>query len=166
MTQRAFSVRSLGTVFIIPCALCLSLAGCGESKFPVRPATGQVLCGGKPVTTGSVSFTPIGEPNVLETGKAATAALGADGKFVLTTFERFDGAIVGKHRVQYNVPEQDGSDEESEVLADPDAPGGGPQSRPRPAQARSLCVQKQEIIVEVDASGTNDFTIELSPAAR
>ncbi|HVJ86776.1 MAG TPA: hypothetical protein VM452_14085 [Caulifigura sp.] len=146
-------------------AVCLLASGCGEDKFPIRPAKGKVLCGGRPVGIGSISFTPIGTPGSIETGKPASGALKEDGTFILTTNDRFDGAIVGKHNVQYVGPE--GGDEEDTSAAE-----GSPEERAkaaerakeRKAQMKSLCVQKGEIILEVTADGENDFTIELSQA--
>ncbi len=141
--------------------------GCGTSKFPVRPAKGKVVCDGRAVTVGSISFTPIGEANVVETGKSASATVGSDGTFTLTTFERFDGAIVGKHRVQYSGPEEEESSDESSSGADQDAPDksgkkNAERIRQRSTAKRSQCVQQGEIIVEVQASGENNFTIELT----
>lgn len=144
--------------------------GCGDNRFPVRPAKGKVVCNGQPVTIGSVSFIPIGAPGALETGKTASAAIKQDGTFILTTFDRFDGAIVGKHRVQYNLPESDGSDEEGNDSSDPDAPGTAAkkaeQLKQKQAMLKLQCVLKGELIVEVKSTGDNDFTIELSPAGK
>jgi hypothetical protein len=162
--------RSLNIVSLSLLASLPLTAGCGDNRFPVSPAKGKVVCQGQPVTVGSVSFVPIGEPGQLETGKAATATLGSDGTFVLTTFNRFDGAIVGKHRVQYNVPEEDGSNESDESKADPDAPGqaarAAEKKRQLQAQRTLQCVQKGELILEVQSRGENDFTIELTPAGK
>jgi hypothetical protein len=146
-------------------ALPLLLSACGDGRFPVKPAKGKVVCNGKAVTSGSVTFTPVGAPGSLETGKPASGALGPDGTFQLTTNDRFDGAIVGKHSVRYFGSE--GEDEEtssSEGSADEKAKNAE-KIRQRKMDAQNACVQKGEMIVEVKADGENDFTIELSPAA-
>lgn len=162
-------------LLIAPCGIMLLAAGCGDNKFPVRPAQGKVVCNGQPVTIGSVSFVPIGEPGTLETGKSASATIGQDGKFVLTTFNRFDGAIVGKHRVLYNAPEEDGSDEEggdeaNSDVANSDAAGADGAARSavksRKPKQKMKYVQKGELILEVKSSGQNDFAIELFPAGK
>jgi len=142
--------------------ILILFAGCGDGQFPVRPAKGKVVCSGKPVTSGSVTFTPIGAA-----GKPASAAVGADGSFVLSTFGKFDGAIVGKHQVEFSVPEADNS--ENEEL---DADEGASDATRRKAKkgqmnmAKSNCVQMGEITVEVQSSGKNDFMIELTISGK
>ena len=144
------------------------ISGCGVEKFPIRPAKGKVVCNGQPVTIGSVSFTPVGEPNAVETGKPASGMLDKDGTFVLTTNDRFDGAIVGKHNVRYFGPE--GGDEETSSGSDDSSPAAAAKAaeraKLRKAQLQSLCIQKADIVVEVTADGPNDFTIELTPPGR
>ncbi len=141
-------------------ALVSFTAGCGSTDFPVRPAKGQVLCDGKPVASGSITFTPMGDAGKRETGKPASGQIGSDGRFTLTTYERFDGAIVGKHQVQYNGPEND--EQESEESSDEEKTV----RKKKAAGAVPSCIQKGEIILEVKASGTNDFTIELSSTSK
>ena len=170
MGYQMLTFRYSWEVFFFSCALLPLAAGCSEGNFPVRPAKGNVVCSGRPVTIGSVSFVPIGEAGTLETGKAASATIGPDGNFVLTTFNRFDGAIVGKHRVQYTSSEEDGSDEDGDQVKDPDSPEGATRakelSRKNQAQKNALCEQKGELIVEVKSSGENNFTIELSAPGK
>ena len=138
------------------------LAGCGDGQFPVRTAKGKIVCSGKPVTSGSVTFTPIGAA-----GKPARATVGADGSFVLSTFGKFDGAIVGKHQVEFNLPEADNTENEER-----DHDEGASSPIRRKAQkgqanvAKSNCVQMGEITVEVKASGSNDFMIELTTSGK
>lgn len=146
--------------------LSLLAAGCGDGKFPVTAAKGKVVCNGKPVSIGSVTFSPIGENGSSEPGKPASGALSADGTFVLTTNDRFDGAIVGKHNVRYFGPEDE--DKEETSVAEGSAEErtrNAERMRERKAQLKSLCVQKGEIVVEVKSDGENIFTIELSPDA-
>jgi hypothetical protein len=131
-----------------------TLAGCGNTKFPVRPASGTVVCAGQPVARGSITFTPIGEVGALETGKSASAALAQDGSFKLSTFGQFDGAIVGKHRVEFTGSE--GQDEDETEEGD-DAPAARPKAKPN-----QDCVLDKELILEVKSSGENVFKIELT----
>lgn len=147
----------------------LFVAGCGEGKYPVRPAKGRVVCQNQDIKVGSISFTPIGEPGDTEPGKAATAMIAEDGTFALTTFEPFDGAIVGKHRVQYVPPEseEESGGEKTEVTipegSRAEAMQNVKQIRQRYADKLSQCIQTKEIIVEVTEDGENAFMIELSP---
>ena len=170
MSKCSFPPQHPITVLVLALALLQFLSGCGGGQFPVAAAKGKVVCDGKPVTMGSVTFSPIGESGAVETGKPASAAIGPDGTFVLSTNDRFDGAVVGKHRVHYMGPE--GEEEEAEAEATPIE--GSPEERTknaerirkRRAQQKSQCVQQGEIIMEVKADGENDFTIELFPAPK
>lgn len=115
----------------------LVIAGCGGSgDFEVMPVRGTVMCNGKPVSGGSITFSPVGETaKAGMSGKAAASAVGTDGSFVLSTYDEQDGAIIGRHRVVYSP-------------ADPYEP--------------SVCGPPKNAEVEV-VSGSNDFTIELEP---
>ena len=140
----------------------LFFAGCGDGQFPVRPAKGKILCSGKPVTSGSVTFTPISEA-----GKPARATVGVDGSFVLSTFGKFDGAIVGKHQVQFSLQEADNT--ESEELDEDEGASKAVRRKAKKGQmntTKSDCVQMGEITVEVRASGSNDFMIELTKSGK
>jgi hypothetical protein len=156
------------SVLILAFAGLPLLAGCFQGKFPVAQAKGKVVCNGQPVTSGSVTFTPVGDSGSLEAGKPATASLGPDGTFVLSTDSRFDGAVVGKHTVQYVGSEGDEEEAEGAPPAE-----GSPEEAARNAERirrqqalQSQCVQQGEIVVEVKSDGNNDFTIELVPAAK
>jgi hypothetical protein len=67
--------------------------GC-STRPNLAPVRGTVTLNGKPLPPcqGRISFHP-------EKGRMATAALEADGSFVLTTFDAGDGALVGPHKV-------------------------------------------------------------------
>lgn len=141
------------------------VAGCNGRDFSVQPAQGKVLCKGEPVTGGSITFIPIGDEKTQKTGKVATAAIKPDGTFVLSTYGRFDGAIVGKHRVEYIGNGGDGEAEDEEVEASENTDSEAEISSPQPTSPKTAaesqgCVQDREIIVEVTHS-KNDFTIEL-----
>jgi hypothetical protein len=143
------------------------LCGCGEERFPVTPAKGKVVCNGKAVTSGSVTFTPVGAPGRLETGKPASGALGPDGTFQLTTNDRFDGAIVGKHSVRYFGSEGEEEETASSEGSVDERAKNVEKIRQRKLEAQNACVQKGEIVVEVKADGENVFTIELAaPGGR
>jgi hypothetical protein len=169
MSTNLRPARVTVSILILAVALLPTYLGCGQGKFPLAKAKGKVVCNGQPVTSGSVTFSPMGESEQLEVGKPATAAVGPDGTFVLSTNDRFDGAVIGKHRVVYVGPEGEDNEEESATSAE-----GSPEelaksaerARKRQAQLKSQCVQQGEIVVEVKASGENDFTIELVPAGR
>jgi len=73
--------------------VAVELAGCGRAdQLPTAQVRGTVTLDGKPLTQGMVSFTP-------ERGRAASGQIGSDGSFVLSTYGRGDGAILGHNRV-------------------------------------------------------------------
>ena len=169
MSMSRCPLRASVWLLVPAIALLPTLVGCGSGKFPVAKAKGKVICNGQPVTSGSVTFSPMGEADSLEVGKSATATVGSDGTFVLTTDNRFDGAVVGKHRVQYVGEEGEESEEESAATPAEGSPEEAAQSAKRDqqeAKRKSQCVQTGEIVVEVKADGNNDFTIELAPAGN
>ena len=163
-------MKASSRIFVVPPALILlTLLGCGSGQFPVRPAKGKIVCNGKPITSGSVTFTPIStDASKLETGKQASATLNSDGLFVLSTYGRFDGAIIGKHSVQFSGGGEEDSDAETESNeeGEPEANSGKSKNNRLGKKRKSDCAQKEEIIVEVTARGENDFTIELSPKGK
>jgi hypothetical protein len=84
---------------------------------------------GQPLTKGTVTFEPDGA------GKEATGEIQADGTFVLSTYKKDDGAVLGNHRVTVsNVP------------------------KTIPAKYSSPATSKLEMEV---SEGKTDYTIEL-----
>ena len=71
---------------------CLA-GGCGPRRPATVPVKGRVTLDGKPVADAAVMFEPEAG------GVPARGSTAADGSFTLTTFERDDGAIAGRHRV-------------------------------------------------------------------
>ncbi|MDX1945494.1 MAG: hypothetical protein SFU86_08795 [Pirellulaceae bacterium] len=82
----------------LACGLLALLAtGCGPRNPPTYPVTGKVtLEDGTPLAGAQVEFegkTPAGETI------NASGETGPDGVYMLTTFEKGDGAVAGEHRV-------------------------------------------------------------------
>ncbi len=143
---------------LVLCIAALTNAGCGNSAFQVAPVTGKVLCKGQPVTSGTITFTPLGTGSSVETGKPASGAIKPDGTFALSTYGRFDGAIVGQHDVQFVGSEGGEADA-------PEAEGEENSTRPAPPKrVTAQCTQTSKIVLEVARGTRNEFTIELSEA--
>jgi hypothetical protein len=95
--------------------LCLNVvaavAGCNRSPYELAPVSGRVTINDKPLFQGSVVFSPVAKGEEANAGKAATGRLQEDGTYRLTTYNKFDGAIVGEHWVtiinldEENLPE-------------------------------------------------------------
>ncbi len=149
--------RSIGLLLLA----CVS-AGCGSEGFSVAPAKGTVAFSGSPVTEGSITLVPIVADDMKNGGKPAKGEVTADGSFVLSTYGKFDGAVVGRHRVIYESPE--GMDEEAESASDDEA-------EPAAKRAHSSTSAKQRYLqvrmgteVEVKPGEDNVFQIELVEA--
>ena len=80
--------------------------GCGKQEFQVARVSGTVTCGGRTLTEGMVLFTPIGTSGkkTHDTGRTASGMIEEDGSFVLTTYRKGDGAIIGTHTVSVFAP--------------------------------------------------------------
>lgn len=71
----------------------IAATGCSRSyQLETAPVRGMVTLNGKPVSSGTVVFSP-------SRGRGATGQLAADGTFVLSTYGHGDGAIVGLNKV-------------------------------------------------------------------
>ena len=78
--------------------LLVGFAGCGAlSSAPPAPTTvpvtGKVTYQGRPLTKGTVMFEPEGA------GKEGRGEIQPDGTYVLSTYKKDDGAVLGNHHV-------------------------------------------------------------------
>ncbi len=114
--------------------LVSTVSGCGSSAAstgaPTAPVRGKVTYKGQPVTKGRIIFEPDGK------GKEATGEIQPDGTFVLTTYKKDDGAVLGNHRVSISTA-----------------------SRTLPLKYGSPNTSKLE--VEVVEGKTDDYTLDL-----
>lgn len=132
---RMKKLQSLGPLSCLLFGLVL-LGGCsGDEDFRTAEVQGQVLCQGQPVPGAVVLFRPVSESGTAVSGKPANGNADESGRFVLSTYEIGDGAVVGKHYV-------------SVTSEDPNAPLPGK--------------TPDDLILEVQP-GSNDLTIELVP---
>ncbi len=84
---------------------CVLLAGCARNS-ATAPVVGMVTHDGQPVGVGQVVFQPVSAEDKNYPGKPARADVQPDGSFTLTTFEQGDGALLGSHRVMYELGPQ------------------------------------------------------------
>ena len=96
------------SVSFVALGVTFAAVGCGGSD-PDRPklgkVTGTVTYKGKPLTRGSVIFTPI-SGKVEGGGQIATGQIQSDGSYSLTTFDTDDGAVLGQHAVTVQSGEE------------------------------------------------------------
>lgn len=143
--RRAIVAAAAGLVLAVGCS-----GGKPDAWKKARPATypakGLVTFKGSPVEGATVVFLPDSKP------QSATAVTGADGRFVLRTFDPKDGAIAGKHLVTiYKTTEERSSDPESMV----------PPKITQHLPAKYADAKKSGLSAEVQEKGPNEFTFEL-----
>ena len=127
------------------------LAGCADGdRLPTAPARGTVWLDGRPLANAHVVFTP-------ERGRSATGQTGADGTFVLTSYDSGDGVIVGHHRATVTAQE----------IGEFDTPGAPGIHRPGksliPVRYNSTATSGLEF--DVHADQRNVFELRLSSQA-
>ena len=122
-------------------------SGCGESgdEYQVAPVKGTVTFNGEAVKGGSISLRPTTQVAGKEgvAGKPASGKVGDDGTFVLSTYGKEDGAVIGKHKVSY-LPAIKGAESYDD--------------KPAPSPYAGLKPKTEE--VEITA-GENNLNIEL-----
>jgi len=97
------SMCSLLLVVVVP-----GVSGCSEGikEFPCAEAAGIVLCEGKPVQGAQVYFSPKMTGESAEVGKPGFAITDEAGRFVLSTYDNQDGAVVGSHVVRVTTSKE------------------------------------------------------------
>ena len=78
--------------------LGLFLPGCGGGP-RLTTVTGIVTVQGEPVKMGTITFVPEG------TNERASAVLGPDGKFAMSTFQPGDGVLPGSYKIMISAYE-------------------------------------------------------------
>jgi hypothetical protein len=80
--------------------LALLTVGCGDNGMPMTPVAGKVTFdGGPPPNAGNLSFVSI-ESTAGLPQRDGSCRFETDGKFVVTSFEKGDGLLPGKYRVE------------------------------------------------------------------
>ena len=103
------SNKNLGRATLV-FLLLLGVCGCGSDRPTVVPASGVVLLDGEPIDSGgSVMFQP-------ENGRHSRAVIEPDGSFVMTTFNRGDGATPGTQMVRVVSMKKQTVDEDGEEI--------------------------------------------------
>ncbi len=94
--------RLRSVIFFLPSIL----VGCGGGdEYATVPVSGILTCQGKPVANATINFSPLAAES-REAGKTGRQALGItdnEGRFKLTTYENYDGALKGRHKVTFSM---------------------------------------------------------------
>ena len=133
--------------YVLLAIVSVSSIGCdsGLKTHPTAKSSGTVICDGKPVGNVRITFGPIASKGV-EAGKVGLAVADDQGEFVLTTYTKNDGAVVGKHNVMVLPPV--------------------PEDFPKFTCKCETDARKVVTQVEVKSGGDNRFIIELPPKTK
>lgn len=140
--------------------LMASLGGCSgtDPDLPkLAKVSGKVTYNGKPVTKGSVIFTPVAGDKGDASGQVATGQIGADGSYELTTFNTGDGAVIGQHTVTIEAPSED-----INKLNQPKEDGTIAYILPKPAVPEKYTKPSSSPLKQTVVEGANVFNLELS----
>lgn len=109
MSQRTW--WSFTLILMMPVAF----AGCGDAQpYTIVPVAGTVTLDGKPLADARVVFQPMKSTGEDTVGPGSVGNTNEDGRFVLETVDRHDGAVVATHMVRITtskIYEEPGSDE-------------------------------------------------------
>lgn len=146
--MRFYSPVAAGLPVVVVVALLVGSSGCtgkGGSEYQVAPVKGKITYDGQAVKGGSIRFQPVTAVSGKEgiTGKPASGVVGDDGTFVLSTYGKEDGAVIGKHQLSY-MPMTVGSKSYDD--------------KPAPSPYAGLVPKTKEVEIK---AGDNDISIEL-----
>jgi hypothetical protein len=147
LRSRATIIVPLHIVTAVTLGACIiHQVGCTPSyQQETAAARGTVVLDGKPLSAGSVLLVPT-------QGRSAAGPLGSDGTFILGTYSKVDGAIVGKHKVA--------------ILPLVAGPEGGLPPGFVPVPARYQSAEASGLEVDVKANEENVFDFQLSSSDR
>jgi hypothetical protein len=133
-------------------ALCLVVAGCGASDYPLAPVAGSVTLDGEPLSGAVVNFQPIAAGDA-PLGPGSVGRTDAAGSYRLATVAGEPGAWVGSHKVRI-------------YSFSPESPAEADSDR-EPSQERvpERYNYRTGLVFEVPASGTDkaDFQLTTDP---
>ena len=78
--------------------VALLLPGCGDGRPRTIAVRGRVTHDGKPLEAGTITFQPAQTPEGIPR-RPAVGQIQPDGTYVVSTFEKGDGALPGEYRV-------------------------------------------------------------------
>jgi hypothetical protein len=131
---------------------CASFAGCAsknENLASLVPVSGKVTVSGKPLTAGTITFTPE-EAAGLNARYSPTSKIGPDGTYTITT-GGVPGALPGKYRV---------------VVSTAPSPMAAPDTRApkQPAiSSKYKTAQSTDLSVDVSPTSPGPYYLKLTP---
>lgn len=99
MQMKRLPAQLVKSLFALALIVSVSLSGCKKNDFEVARASGTIkTASGELLPSGIITFTPQAMTEKSLSGKSAYAEI-ENGKFVLSTYGKGDGAVVGTHKV-------------------------------------------------------------------
>ena len=131
----------------------LGSAGCGGSELPLGRVTGRVTHQGKPLAGWIIYFVPA-------RGPLASAPIGEEGRYTLSTRRPGDGAVIGTHKVYFAPPPPaaPAGSETEPVVEGPEVPPPSPYASLLPAKLLSPDTSGKTADVQ---AGTNQLDFDL-----
>jgi hypothetical protein len=74
-------------------------AGCSKAPYDTAAVQGTVTLDGQPLSKGKVMFAPVAASGSAKVGKPGFGQVNAEGRFIVSTYGKEDGAVVGTHWV-------------------------------------------------------------------
>lgn len=137
---------------LVMLAATVMLAGCTQQA-ATAPVNGSVTYNGQPVGQGQILFQPVSGADKNYPGKPARADVQPDGTYALTTFDEGDGALLGEHRVTFELGPQPAGEYRDGTQHPP-----SPEEVAKWRSLRGLVAGTRQIEV---TSGENSVNIEL-----
>ncbi|QDV26861.1 carboxypeptidase-like regulatory domain-containing protein [Aureliella helgolandensis] len=136
--KRFFSIALVGLVTCLP--------GCGNDGPELAYVTGVVTYQGKPIEGGSLEFVPQAG------GRPSMAITNADGEYSVLYLKGKPGALLGKHKIRFQMSNSPGVVAEEDQFKPPAA---------RKQVPKNVALMPNEVEV---ASGENAIDFELAKA--
>lgn len=139
-------MRQSGLNWLVILLAISPLAGCGGSKFPLAPVSGQVRLNGEPLANAHVNFTPTAG------GFGSTGVTDSEGRYSLKTVKGEEGAVVGGHSVAIRTR----AFQELDVSKDVDDPRAKKEQLPPKYNSNTT------LTAEVPDGGKSDMDFDLT----
>ena len=93
------SLSLAGRAVLLAIGMLIAATGCSKAPYDMAAVEGTVTLDGQPLSEGKVLFAPVASGETAKAGKPGFGPLNADGTFVVSTYGKEDGAVVGSHWV-------------------------------------------------------------------
>ena len=93
------SLSRAGRAVLLASGMLIAATGCSKAPYDLASVRGMVTLDGQPLSEGKVMFAPVANGGSAKVGKPGFGQLNADGTFVVSTYGKEDGAVVGTHWV-------------------------------------------------------------------